>query len=108
MFSAALYTCARTFCAHCAQDRGCSAHPAFPAPSEFGEGERYLQTSGAMRREIANPYSIVIARLDRATQYSRDADDRTEKPRRTGSPAFAEDDSGGWSCAPSAVIARSD
>src|SRR4051812_2283929 len=28
----------------------------------------------------------------RVTQYSRGADERTEKPRRTGSPAFAEDD----------------
>jgi hypothetical protein len=34
----------------------------------------------------------VIARLDRATQYSRDAEDRAEKPQRTGSPAFAGDD----------------
>src|SRR5437899_905575 len=33
--------------------------------------------------------------LDRATQYSRGADDRTERPRRTGSPAFAGDDSFG-------------
>jgi hypothetical protein len=30
-----------------------------------------LQTSGAVRRENADTYSIVIARLDRATQYSR-------------------------------------
>src|ERR1700730_5259041 len=35
----------------------------------------------------------VFAQNDRATQYSRDASDRTEKPRRTGSPAFAGDDS---------------
>ena len=28
----------------------------------------------------------------RVIQYSKDADDRTEKPRRTGSSAFAEDD----------------
>src|ERR1700719_1961064 len=33
--------------------------------------------------------TIVIARLDRATQYSRDADDKTEKPRHTGYPACA-------------------
>ena len=32
----------------------------------------------------------------RVTQYSRDVSDRAEKPRRTGSSAFAEDDSGGW------------
>jgi hypothetical protein len=25
-------------CTHCTRDRGCSVHPAFPAPSIFGEG----------------------------------------------------------------------
>ena len=25
-------------CIHCTRDRGCSVHPAFPAPSVFGEG----------------------------------------------------------------------
>jgi hypothetical protein len=34
----------------------------------------------------------VIARLDRAIQYSGDACDLSAKPRRTGSPAFAGDD----------------
>jgi hypothetical protein len=33
--------------------------------------------------------TTVIARLDRATQYSRDASDRIEKPRCTGSPGQA-------------------
>src|ERR1700675_4058970 len=37
-------------CALCTRDRGCSAHPAFPAPSVF-KGESYPQTSGASRRE---------------------------------------------------------
>src|SRR5437899_2985268 len=55
-----------------------------------------------MRREKAAAYSIVIARLDRATQDSRDADYRTEKPRRTGSSAFAEDDNRGRSGIPAA------
>src|SRR5436190_4016041 len=32
---------------------------------------------------------VVIARLDRATQYSRDGCDGIEKPRRTGYPACA-------------------
>jgi hypothetical protein len=36
--------------------------------------------------------TAVIARLDRATQYSRDVDDKAEKPRRTGTPACAGDD----------------
>src|SRR5438552_14361455 len=34
-------------------------------------------------------FPVVIARLDRATQYSRDACDGIEKPRRTGYPAGA-------------------
>jgi hypothetical protein len=75
--------------AHCTRDRGCSAHPVFPAPL----GESFGQASGASRREIANVYSVVIARLDRATQYSREIDDRTEWPRRTGYPACAGYDS---------------
>src|SRR5882672_7571664 len=28
-----------SFCAHCTRDRGCSAHPAFPAPSLFERGK---------------------------------------------------------------------
>jgi hypothetical protein len=43
------------FCAHCTRDRGCSAHPAFPAPSIF-RGRRYFQNLGRMRRENAKPY----------------------------------------------------
>jgi hypothetical protein len=60
------------------RDRGCSAHPAFPAPSFEGDNDR--QTSGASRRENADVYLLfstasalmnetttaVIARLDRA------------------------------------------
>jgi hypothetical protein len=41
-----------------------------------------------IERGRATP-TIVIARLDRATQHSRDADDKIEKPRRTGYPACA-------------------
>ena len=59
----------------------------------YSRAGSYLQSSGAMRRENAATYSAVIARLDRATQYSRGVSDRTEKPRRTGSPACAGDDS---------------
>ena len=59
-----------------------------------------MQTSDAMRREIAKSYSVVVIRLvrncalRRTTQYSRDSSDRTDRPRRTGSSAFAEDDGG--------------
>jgi len=48
-----------------------------------------MRTSGSLCREIENTHSVVIARLDRATQYSRDAYDWIDKPRRTGYPAFA-------------------
>jgi hypothetical protein len=39
--------------------------------------------------------TVVIVRLDRTTQYSRDGCDGAERPRRTGCPAFAEHDGGG-------------
>ena len=56
-----LYARVRTSLCHCTRDRGCSAHPVFPAPSL---GESFGPASGASRREIANAYSVVIARLD--------------------------------------------
>jgi hypothetical protein len=48
------------------RDRGCSAHPVFPAPSVFEEGKRSKQISGAMRREIANVCRYSGARVARA------------------------------------------
>jgi hypothetical protein len=39
------------------RDRGCSAHPVFPAPSDF-EGKVSSKTPGASRREIANVYLL--------------------------------------------------
>jgi len=42
-----------------------------------------------MRRENANTHSVVIA-AKAAIQYSRDADDGIEKPRRTGFPRARE------------------
>jgi len=59
-----------------------------------------MQTSGKTCRENAASYSVVVTRLvrncalGRVTQYSRDNRDRTDEPRRTGSSACAEDDSG--------------
>ena len=55
MFSAALYARVRLSLPYCTRDRGCSAHPAFPAPSFF-EGDNDMKTSGASRRENANAY----------------------------------------------------
>jgi hypothetical protein len=58
-----------------------------------------MQTSGDQRREIAKSYSVVITRLvrncalGRVIQYSRDSSDRTDRPQRTGYPAYAGYDS---------------
>ena len=47
-------------CAKCAilgtRDRGCSAHPAFPAPSVLKEGQRIWKARAKTRREIAKSY----------------------------------------------------
>src|ERR1700675_93835 len=45
------------FLPFCTRDRGCSAHPAFPAPS-FRGGQRHAKTSGASRRENADVYLL--------------------------------------------------
>src|SRR5947209_16488900 len=45
--------------AHCTRDRGCSKHPAFPAPSQ--EGQRYASL-GLLSRENANAHSVVVTR----------------------------------------------
>ena len=53
-----------------------------------------MQSSGEMSRESAKlcqpttPHAV-IAQLDRAIQYSRDRNESSETPRRTGFPAFA-------------------
>ena len=70
-------------CAHCTRDRGCSAHPVFPAPS-FSRGRATMQTSGSSCREIAKVCLMGVERAlhphcrhprRRVTQYSRDSND---------------------------------
>ena len=85
---------------NCAQwTAGASRHPVFPAPSFIG-GEATKQSSGEISRESAKVCLRLRTRCHRprrrAIQYSRDACDRAEKPRRTGFPAFAGNDSGTW------------
>src|SRR5437660_12885133 len=55
--------------AHCTRDRGCSKHPAFPAPSHWGD--KFMHTSGALRRENANAHSVVVTRLVRNCALGR-------------------------------------
>jgi hypothetical protein len=128
-----LYARVRFFVQFCTRDRGCSVHPAFPAPSSFG-AKLISHDPGASRRGNAEVRLVVIAseakqsispskgRMDcfvasllamtwtgqcypvpptgrpngrlttgfgRTIQYSRDIHVRTEKPQRTGCPAFA-------------------
>ena len=53
MFRLYLYARVRFLSAFCTRDRGCSKHPAFPAPSLEGQ---FMQASGASRRENAKLY----------------------------------------------------
>jgi hypothetical protein len=59
-----LYARVRSLCAICTRDRGCSKHPAFPAPSSSGRND--LQTSGALRRENAGAYLSTSSRPSEA------------------------------------------
>src|SRR3979490_323924 len=89
-------------CASCLRDRGCSAHPVFPAPSVF-EGKVYLQNSGRIApRDRERIFSCHHPRK-RVIQYSRETRDDTDRPRRTGYPACAGYDNSSWST----VTARS-
>jgi hypothetical protein len=80
-------------CASSTRDRGCGAHPVFPAPSDWRAGKEDASLGQFMSREGRPIFSRHRPRR-RTIQYSRDVSDRTEKPRRTGSSACAEDDSG--------------
>src|SRR6266702_3428313 len=42
----------------CTRGRGCNGHPAFPTPSKGG---KFINGSGASRREVANVSLVVIA-----------------------------------------------
>ena len=55
-----LYARVRLYIISCTRDRGCSKHPAFPAPSR--EGQSSWKNSGAVRRENANTHSSVTVR----------------------------------------------
>src|SRR5664279_4058997 len=56
MFSAEPVCSCASSSAYCTRDRGCSAHPAFPAPSGWRDNE--TQTSGDCRREKAGVHLL--------------------------------------------------
>ena len=52
----------RALSVHTAHETSGAARIRHPLRPLISEGESYLQTSGAMRREIAKSYSVVIVR----------------------------------------------
>jgi hypothetical protein len=58
-----LYARVRFFAQFCTRDRGCSAHPAFPAPFVWEKVEMFGQTSGKPCREMAESYLLVETRI---------------------------------------------
>ena len=72
-----LYARVRFFVHVCTRDRGCSAHPAFPAPSCCYRGRQSTQSSGASRREIARLCLRTNRRLKSEAQVHEAADGMT-------------------------------
>jgi hypothetical protein len=46
--------------ANCTRDRGCSVHPAFPAPLLFVEGESLSKARAHFSRENAVAYPLAV------------------------------------------------
>jgi hypothetical protein len=61
-----LYARVRFFAQFCTRDRGCSKHPAFPAPSIMGE--RIFNDSGALRREGADSHLHTVIASQRVAR----------------------------------------
>jgi hypothetical protein len=74
------------FCAHCTRDRGCSAHPAFPAPSVLEEGENLRKTRASraarMRTHTLSLFEMKIRCLTRHCERSEAIHAAT--PRKNG------------------------
>ena len=86
MFPLDLYARVRFSCNFCTRDRGCSAHPAFPAPFDKRGRDVNGQTSGDMRREIAKVCLICglwkVSNL--ASEISHPSSLRSQGPIRCG------------------------
>src|SRR3954453_5754713 len=62
------------FCAHCTRDRGCSVHPAFPAPSLLARDKRHADLGQIVPRECETVFGMT-----------------TQAPHSPSSPAHAGD-----------------
>ena len=83
-----LYARVRNSLHHCTRDRGCSKHPAFPAPSVLRErnfSKARAQVAPRERRHtfICQRPPVRNCALGRTIQYSRDVNDGIDKPQRT-------------------------
>ena len=67
-------------CAHCTRDRGCSAHPVFPAPSHDGEGQENPQLGRFAPRDRG---FMCPAFSKMATQRTGDANTARKSPAAT-------------------------
>src|SRR5882757_504639 len=95
MFSAALYAHARTTSTIAHETSGAARIRHSLRPLIFRRSRNLLANLGRFASRECFPLSSSATgsaewppddRLRRTIQYSRDVDDRTEKPRRTGSP----------------------
>jgi hypothetical protein len=75
-----LYARVRFPCAFCTRDRGCSAHPAFPAPSDF-LGRRFLAKPGRNAPRDRGGVSDEYQRATRSIVVAREGG-RSRIPRR--------------------------
>ena len=78
-----LYARVRTSLCHCTRDRGCSAHPVFPAPSHDGEGQEITHNSGVSRREIEDSCALLFQRWRRSEPAMQIPQEKA-RPQRPG------------------------
>ena len=74
-------------CAYCTRDRGCSAHPAFPAPSPFGGQRRFRK---ARADDAPRDREVIFDRhypRRRVIQYSRHVSDSNREAASVHAPA---------------------
>src|SRR5438477_2987835 len=96
------------FCTIGTRDRGCSAHPAFPAPSIFEGRQRICITRAKSRREIADARPLPRRPCESRDPYAAAEFVRArwstallqQQPAVVMGPCFRRDDDGGYNASP--------
>jgi hypothetical protein len=73
-FRSPVCSCASTMRTFGTRDRGCSVHPAFPAPSDLRGANELCKSSGETRREIANVHPLLPSSLRKQGPIRRGGD----------------------------------